>query len=184
MRNKTLVLVLVFSLFVPAVITGISTGAEPTTCNPKSGVDFCVLNVDSSKNQVEQGETAILTVTIRNVGNETGDVLILLGIEQPEGGYTYWKAADVHDVPPGTSKEIDLPTRMRENGEPGPHYYNIMLLDPPQQHLYDATGYYQTIIATNDSLDVFKWVAGLNNFARALIAIGVIVGALLGKKFL
>jgi hypothetical protein len=183
MRSKSIALIFTGVLLLPVLMGGIVAGVE-SSCNPKSGIDFCVVDVDSSKNQVEQGEAAILKVTVRNVGNETSDVSILLGIKQPEGGHTLHKTTDIHDLPPGATKEVDVPVRMLEGGSPGPHKYNIMLFDPPQQHLYDATGYYQTIISTNDSLDILKLIKGLNNFASALIAIAAIVGALVGKRFL
>lgn len=182
MRTKITALILVGFLFFTPLMTGVSAGSE--SCNPKSGIDFCIINVDSSTNKVQQGDSAIITTTIRNVGNQTGTAVIILGIQQPEGGYTYAKLTEVNDLEPGASKEIDLPIRMLANGAPGPHRYNVMLFDPPQQYLYDSSGYYQTIVATENTLDVAKWIQGVNNFARALIAIAVIVGALLGKKFL
>lgn len=184
MRKRTVFLTGLILFLTLLVMSGTGLGADGKECNPKSNTDFCIEDVSISDQQVTQGEEVVFTVTVENVGNETGDAVILLGIQQPEGGYTYAKAKTVHDLSSGETQEVDIPTTTENSGPAGPHDINVMLFDTPQQHLYDATGYYHTVVINEDSLDVFKWIAGLNNFARALVAIAAIAGALVGKRFL
>lgn len=141
-------------------------------CNSVQDTEVCIEEMSLSKTTVNPGEKLTIDVTLRNVGNETADATILLGIKQPEGGFDYYRAEEVRNLEADQQQTISIPVRM-EKGEPvGVHEVNVMVFDDSQEHLYDASGYYQKIIVEKgEPLDPVKAYKELGEIAQATLAL-------------
>ncbi len=175
-----LVALLAFSIVVPAV----SAQSEPQ-CNPIQETEICIQNVQLSNTTATPGDKIQIQVTVHNSGNETGDAVILLGVHQPEGGYTYMRAEVIHNLAAGQTKTIPIPFGIRKGEPVGVHELNFMVMDESQQHLYDASGYYHKVVVEENksSFDPVGWFISLGSVAQAALAISAFVIFILTGKF-
>lgn len=158
-------------LLIVTVSSASGLGLAKPQCNPNQGVEICIKDVVISKDTANPGDIIDIKITVGNVGNETGDAVILLGINQPQGGFDYAKAEEIHDLGAGKTRTIPVPFRIEEGEPVGVHELNIMLFDRPQQHLYDATGYYQKVVVEKEPFKPVEWFKRLGIVARAILAI-------------
>lgn len=172
---------LIMSLFLVSAISSLAGAQAEIQCNPIENVEICIKEVNVSDTTVYPGERTKITLTARNVGNETGDAVVLLGIHQPEGGYDYYKIEEIHNLKPGEAQMLTIPLPW---GEPaGVHELNFMLFDQSQQHLYDATGYYQKVVVEKKPFDLVGWFVGLGTVAQAALAIIALLIFVLTGRF-
>mgnify|MGYP006273689055 CR=1 FL=1 len=149
-----------------SVIPAVSVAQSEAECNPIQETEVCIQDVSLSKSTLDVGNRTKITLTVHNVGNQTGDAAVLLEIQQPEGGYEYNRVEEIHNLESGDTQTVSIPIPF---GEPtGVHELNLMVFDKPEQHLYDATGYYQKVTVENNqsSFDPVGWFISLGAIAR------------------
>jgi len=154
-----------------SVIPALSVAQSEAECNPIQETEICIQEVSLSKSTVDVGYRTVISLTVHNMGNQTGDAAVLLGIQQPEGGYEYYRVEEIHNLESGDTQTVSMPVPF---GEPaGVHELNLMVFDQPEQHLYDATGYYQKVTVENNqsSFDPVGWFISLGALAQAALSI-------------
>lgn len=169
---------LIAALILLLATAPMAAAQDELNCEAIQGTEICIESVDLSKNTVEEGNNAQLILAVKNIGNETGDAEVLLGIHQPAGHYTFQHAETISNVEPGESQPVTIPLRFYKDQPVGVHEINVMLFDDSQQHLYDASGYYHKVTVTKDSFNPVQWFIGLGKIAHAalaLIALGIFV---------
>lgn len=176
---------ILLALLVISVLPVTSGAKSDTGCNPIQETEICIEDVSISETSVEAGNRTDVSLTISNVGNQTGDATVLLGMRQPEGRYDYFKAEEVHNLEPGDTQTVSIPLRMQAGEPVGVHELNIMVFDDAEQHLYDATGYYQkiTVEEGQGSFNLLSWIEKLGNVAKALLAIIALAIFVVYRKF-
>lgn len=169
MRNGyfTILFLLIVISFIPA-----TTAAQPATeCNPIQETEICIQDISLSKTTVDVGNRTEITLTVQNAGNQTGDAAVLLGIRQPENGHDYYRVEEIHNLESGGTQTVSIPLPF---GEPvGVHELNVMVFDQAEQHLYDASGYYQkvTVEQSDSSFNPVGWFNSLGTIAQSALAI-------------
>ena len=174
------ILLLILSVW---VIPTVSAAQSEVECNPIQETEICIQEVNLSKTTVDVGNRTEISLTVHNAGNRTGDTAILLGIRQPEGGYDHYRVEEVHNLGAGSTQTVSIPLPF---GEPaGVHELNVMVFDQSEQHLYDATGYYQkvTVEKSQSSFDPVGWFISLGSVAQAALAIIALAIFILTGKF-
>ena len=158
--------ILVSILILASAIAGTATAQE--TCNPQAGTDFCVESVDLPEDGIETGSEYVIEVTVRNTGEEPGDVRVLYGARLPER-QEYGLIGDAESVEPG--EEVVLRARA-EVVSSGYRSLNIIAMNGRETHLFDSTGYEYSVTASEDNIEIFNILSNV----RLLIAI--IIGLL------
>lgn len=175
----SILLLLLAVLIFPAV----SVAQSEVKCNPIQETEICIQEVSLSKTAVDVGNRTEISLMVQNAGKQTGDAAILLGIKQPEGGYDHYRVEEIHNLEPGSTQTVSIPLPF---GEPiGVHELNVMVFDQAEQHLYDATGYYQkvTVEKNQSSFDLVDWFVSLGTVAHAALAIIALAVFVLTGKF-
>lgn len=170
-------------LLAMATFPMISDAQSEGQCNPIQETEICIQDVSLSRTTVDIGNRTTITLTVHNAGNRTGDAAVLLGIRQPEGGYDHYRVEEIHNLEPDSTQTVTIPLPF---GEPaGVHELNVMVFDQAEQHLYDATGYYQkvTVERNQSSFDPVGWFVSLGSVAQAALAIIALLIFILTGKF-
>jgi hypothetical protein len=178
---KARILVIGLFLVLSATLPAAAATQSEVRCDPIQEAEICIEEVSLSDSTVDAGSTIEISLTVRNVGDETGDTTILIGVHQPEGGYDYLRADEIHNIEPGKSQSVSLPILLQKGEPVGVHEVNIMLFDSSQQHLYDATGYYQKVVVEEDSFNLLQWLQGLHYSVQILIGLGTLAVLIFGK---
>jgi hypothetical protein len=170
-------------LLAVSVVPAVSAAQSEVRCNSIQETEICIQEVSLSKTTVDIGNRTDISLTVYNAGNQTGDATVLLGIRQPEGGYDHYRVEEIHNLESESSQTVSIPLPF---GEPtGVHELNIMVFDQAEQHLYDATGYYQkvTVEKKQTSIDLIDWFISLGYVAQAALAIIALFMFVLTGKF-
>lgn len=163
--------------------SGASSVQSDVQCNSVQGTEICIEDASFSEGTVVDGETVTVTIELANVGNQTGDAVIIMGTRQPEDGHTYGVLKEVHNLESGEEKTLSLTLPVENNGQTGVHHMNFFVFDSGQEHLYDATGYSTTIVIEEDSIDFIKWLKGLHyTFQIGLVVVPAVL-ALAGISY-
>ena len=174
--------VILFLLFIVSFIPATTAAQSEAECNPIQETEICIQEVNLSKTTVEAGNRTIMSLSVQNVGNQTGDAIVLLGIRQPEGGYEYHRAEEIHNLESDGTQTVSIPLPFDD--PVGVHELNVMVFDQSEQHLYDSSGYYQkvTVEQSNSSFDPVGWFNSLGTIAQSLLAIISLIGLALGVR--
>jgi hypothetical protein len=159
------------------------TGAQSETgCNPIQETEICIQEFSLSKTTVDAGNRTEITLKVQNAGSQIGDAVVLLGIQQPEGSYDHRRVEEIHNLESGDIQTVSVPLQVSE--PVGVHELNVMLFDQSEQHLYDASGYYQkiTVERSENSFDLVGWFKNLGRIAQSAIAIISLGAIVLGRK--
>lgn len=175
-------LLLLVALCLSLIVVPVS-GQDEVSCDAYQGAEICFTNTSVSESVVDRGGTVKLKFTARNVGNATEDAIVLVGVKQPEGGFTYRQVETLNSVEPG--EEITSSVRASfEDGSTGVHELNFILLDGPQEHMFDSTGYYSKLIVEEaEPFDVVGAFKNLGIVAEAILLVATLVVGLLGGKW-
>jgi len=176
-------ILVVIILLASVGISGASSVQSDIQCNSVQGTEICIEDASFSESTVVDGETITVTIELTNVGNQTGDAVIIMGTRQPEGGYTYGNLKEVHNLESGEEKTLSLTLPVENNGQTGVHHMNFLVFDTGQEHLYDATGYSTTIVIEEDSLNLLKWLKGLHYTIQIGLVVVPIVLTLVGLNY-
>jgi len=163
--------VIFFLILGASVVPAMAAAQTEVECNSIQETEICIQEATVSKDTVKVGNRTEISLTVHNAGNRTGDAAILLGIRQPEGGYDHYRVEEVHNLESSDTQTVSVQVPF---GEPaGIHELNVMVFDQPEQHLYDATGYYQkvTVEQNQSSIDPVGWFISLGSVAKAALAI-------------
>ena len=180
---KRAFLAILFLLLAVSVIPVLSTAQSEVDCNPIQETEICIQEATLSKTTVDVGNRTRISLTVHNAGNQTGDAAILLGIRQPEGGYDHYRVEEIHNLESGSTQTVSIPLPFSE--PTGVHELNLMVFDQAEQHLYDATGYYQkvTVEKNQSSFDPISWFISLGSVVQAVLAIIALAIFILTGKF-
>lgn len=153
-------------------------------CNPIQEVEICIESVELSSNVVETDEDLTITVVVKNYGEETGGGYLLFGIEQPTGERNFGSPRTIELVEPGEQREITYAGPVRNGGRLGTHQLNLMLFDTSQQHLFDATGYYETLTIreSDNGFNLLSWLKGLHYTIQIGMFVIPILLVAMGRK--
>ena len=176
-------LAILFLFLAVSIFPAVSVAQSAVECNSIQETEICIQEISLSKTTVDVGNRTKITLTVHNAGNRTGDAAVLLGIRQPEEGYDHYRIEEVHNLEPGSTQTVSIPLPF---GEPaGVHELNVMVFDQAEQHLYDATGYYQkvTVEKNQSSFDPVGWFVSLGSVAQAALAIIALAIFVLTGKF-
>ena len=178
-RNALLFAVLlVFFILITPSGTAV---AEEHQCNPKGELDFCIKQFETNKNTVTKGNVVEGTVDITNTGNKSGSVVIMIGMKYSENEYAYHRLGVLHDLKPGETQSYEFQLEAREDSSVGEHRMNVRIMDLPEKHLYDATGYTSSTYLEKDPLTVSEILENFNSFSVGLSALIGIIAYFLGK---
>jgi hypothetical protein len=163
--------IVLFLLLVISFIPATTAAQSGTECNPIQETEICIQEVSLSKTTVDVGNRTEIILKVQNIGNQTGDAAILLGIRQPEGGYDYNRVEEIHNLESGGTQTVSIPLPFSE--PVGVHELNVMIFDQAEQHLYDSSGYYQkvTVEQGDSSFDPVGWFISLGTIAQSTLAI-------------
>ena len=167
-----LVLALLLIISISPVVVGAQSEAQ---CDPIQEVEICIEDVSLSQTTTTDGDSLTLNIHLVNVGNVTGDAVVLMGTHQPEGGYTYGILTEVHNLKHGETKDLSLTLPVQNDGPPGVHEVNYMIFDPGQEHLYDATGYSTTLVIEEESINLIQWLKGLHYTIQIALVVGPVL---------
>jgi uncharacterized membrane protein len=166
-----------------SIFPATSVAQSEIECNPIQGTEICIQNVSLSKTTVDAGNRTRISITVQNAGNETGDAAVLLGVRQPSGQYDHYRVEEIHNLEPGSTQTVSIPVPFGEST--GVHELNVMMFDQAEQHLYDATGYYQkvTVESNRSSSDPIGWFINLGAVVQSILAIIALVVFVLTGRF-
>jgi len=179
---KRLVPVLTLILVVSIAIPSVAGAQSQPDCNSLQESEICIVSVDISDRELTQGGSVTLNIELKQVGNQTGDAVIVMGTRQPSGGYTYGLLKKVGNVESGSTKTLKLTLPVESKGKPGVHALNFMVFDESQTHMYDSTGYTNTIVIEEDSLNLLRWFNGLGSVTKSVFYTLSILSLLYGGK--
>ena len=166
-----------------SVVPTVSVAQPEVHCDPIQETEICIQDSSLSKTTIDAGNYTQLTLTVRNVGNQTGDAAVLVGIRQPDGRYDHYRVEEIDNLEANDTQSVSIPIPF---GEPaGVHELNVMVFDQAEQHLYDSTGYYQKIIVeqSSSSIDPVGWFISLGNVAKAALMIIALAVFLVTGRF-
>ena len=162
MNKRTLFLsILLLLILAPPAV------AAQETCNPQAGTDFCIQNVSSPTDEIREGSTYVLEVTVVNTGNETGDVNVIYGGRLPSG-QVYGSVGVAEGVEPGEDVVIRQKAQVLN---PGYRTINVIAMNNRETHLYDSTGYETSFTASKDSTNWY----GI--FSQIEVMLGIVASA-------
>lgn len=169
MKFKSFVLTIFF------ILIGVSlanvAAAEPN-CDNKDNLNFCIDSFETNKNSVTKGDITEGKVVIKNIGNESGDAVIIIGLESPDGDYKYHRVGEINDIRPGETQPYEFQLSARDSSTVGEHRINVRIMDPAEKHLYDATGYTSSIYIKEDSISI-GWL--INKFNRVTVGVSALI---------
>ena len=174
MMNKKLVFLAGVLLLVFVGTAGQVT-ADGSMCNSKAEMNFCIQEFETNKDTVSKGEVIQGEVTIVNTGNKTGNVVIIIGLEDSQGRYSYYRAGVLHDLESAETQSYEFQLGAREDSTVGEHRINVRLMDMPEKHLYDSTGYSSSIYLEEDSLSL-GWI--IEQFNRVTVGVSALIGVI------
>ena len=157
---------LVFGLIGILLSTGSVTALE-SKCNPLGETDFCIEKVTISDDEIQKGETTVLEVEIVNVGSEVSDVRALYSAHD-EDSHVYGRLDDIKKIEAGESTNY---TTQLEGETLGLKEINVMLLNERETHLYDSTGFENSVLVYEQSES-----NGLLSFSTIESVIAVVAG--------
>lgn len=178
--SKSIIFALVV-LFIIIGITGQVSGTEHT-CNNKGEINFCISSFETNKNTLTEGTVAEGEVEVINTGNKSGDVVIIVGLEDSKSSYTYHRVGDLSDINPGENQQYEFQLEAKDSSTLGEHRINVKLMDPAEKHLYDATGYTTSIYIEEQSISI-GWL--INKFNKITVGVSALLGILayfVGKR--
>lgn len=176
--------IILFLVLISSSMLAAGSAQSQNECNPLQGVEVCIESVELSSNLVENDEDLTMTVAVKNYGEETGEGYLLLGVEQPTGERDFGSTREVELIEPGEQREITYAGPVNNGERLGTHQLNFMLFDSSQQHLFDATGYYETLTIreSNSGSNFLSWLQGLHYSIKILGAIIPVLLLILGRK--
>ncbi|QLG26265.1 hypothetical protein HUG10_01340 [Halorarum halophilum] len=132
-RNGTLAVLVV--LVAAAVAAGGVAGADEGTCSANGERKLCLEDVSVSTERIVVGESATLSVTVRNAGDVAANGTVVLKVAGPVNGTdTYALSED--RLEPGEEVEV---TQRLDASTPGTHGLQVVLNDGAMTHRYDAS---------------------------------------------
>jgi hypothetical protein len=174
MFRRIIVKLLVFGLIGLLLSTGSVTALE-SECNPLGETDFCIEKVTIADDEIQKGENTVLNVEIVNVGSEVSNVRVLYSAYD-EDSHVYGKLDDIKKIEEGES--INYTTQFK--GETlGLKELNVMLLNERETHLYDSTGFENSVLVSQQSES-----NGLLSFSTIESVIAVVAGLITIVAFL
>lgn len=173
MTHRIIAKLLVFGLIGLSLSTGSVTALE-SKCNPLGETDFCIEEVTITDDEIQKGETTVLEVEIVNVGSEVSDVRALYSAHDQDS-HVYGRLDDIKKIEAG--EKTNYTTRL-EGETLGLKEINVMLLNERETHLYDSTGFENSILVSEQSesngfLSVFSTIESVIAVVAGLITIGV-----------
>lgn len=156
--------------------------ANEQMCDPKGELNFCIDGFETNKDTVTKGNVVEGEVRITNVGNESGSVVIIVGLENSEDEYSYYRVGVLHNLASGETQSYEFQLKAREDSTIGEHRINVRLMDMPENHLYDSTGYTSSIYLEKDPISLGWIVEQFNSFTVGLSALIGILAYLFGKR--
>lgn len=168
-------------LLVCLLTSGFATATEPT-CSPKGQLNFCIDEFQTNRDVVTKGNVVEGEVTVTNIGNKSGSVVVLIGLRASTGEFTYHRAGVIHDLAPGESQPYEFQLVAQEDSTLGEHKMNIRIFDTPEKHLYDSTGYTSSIYLKDDPITIDEILENFNRFSVGLSAAVGLVAYFLGKR--
>jgi hypothetical protein len=182
MTAKTTVL----APFIGILLLAVLGMAGPVTanehlCNSKAELNFCIEGFETNKDTVIKGDVVEGEVSITNVGNKSGSVVIIVGLENSEDSYSYHRVGVLHDLTSGETHSYEFQLEAREDSTIGEHRINVRLMDMPEKHLYDSTGYTSSIYLEKDPISLGWIIEQFNSFTVGLSALIGILAYLFGR---
>ena len=176
----TVFCLLVVLAFMPAT----ALAQDSPSCKEQDSTEICITAFSISKSVVQQGKDVTGVLRIENVGNSTGEVVVVVAITQPDGPPKYHQIRRIR-LASGQSKEIPLGFTT-EDSTLGERQLGVLLLDSDGDHLYDATGYSQATVVKENPLTLGEVAEFIKTSRAALwIVISVVLpvgGYLLGSR--
>ena len=167
-----------------AFMSATALAQDSPSCKEQDGTEICITAFSILDSVVQQGNDVTGVLRIENVGNSTGEVVVVVAITQPDGPPKYHQIRRI-TFASGQSKEIPLGFTT-EDSNLGEHQMGVLLLDSNGDHLYDATGYSQATVVKENPLTLREIAEFIKTSRAALwIVIAVVLpvgGYLLGGR--
>jgi hypothetical protein len=177
MRSPAL-FVLVSILVLLAFAPGPAHAANGTACSAETESSVCISEFSVSESVVERGGDVSGLVRIHNADNETTEAVVVVATSQPEEPAQYRQIRST-ELSANQSQEIPLAFSSEESPL-GEHQINVLVLDGDGTTLYDATGYSEAVMITEDPMSTDDLTAFITTFQSLLwILVGFIVPSVL-----
>lgn len=105
--------------------------------------NFDIVDVSVNPSTVAQGNSVILTVSIKNVGAEIGTVKVYAGIEKPSGLREYLQPHTIFDIPVGQTRSTSW--SYTPSAGTGQYKVDFDVHSPPETHMFDTTGFVHSL---------------------------------------
>ena len=132
-RSGTLAVLVVF--LAATLAAGSVAGADGAACTADGERKLCLADVSVSTERLAPGESATLTVTVRNEGEVAANGSVVLKVASPANETN---AYTIHEgrLDPGEEMEV---TQQLDASTPGTHGLQVVVNDPAMTHQYDAS---------------------------------------------
>ena len=162
----------VVGLIIILALVAAGTASAQGTCNPQAGTDFCVENVDLPEDGIETGSEYVIEVTVRNTGQEPGDVRVLYGAKLPER-QVYGIIGEAESVEPGEEVVLRAQAEVVSSGY---RSLNVMAMNSRETHLFDSTGYEYSVTASEDNIEIFNILSNVKVLISIIVGLLTIIG--------
>lgn len=165
----------IISICVIVVLVGGSASVVSATgCEGYEEAEICINSVDVPTSTIHEGEILDGTVVIENHGNSSGSFSLLVAIDRPEDQTSIY-AIEEGTLSPGEIREVPMLLKA-EDGQLGERRINVMVKSSNGLHLYDATGYSNTVTILEDQLSL----EDISNVLQSVHSLVVLLMILLG----
>ena len=137
-RKGEIFSILILFLTIIVLSSTFSGIASAETCDPISGWDFCIDNVDVSSTSVTTGDEVTVDVSVENVGEKLGTVRVALIVEKPDGSTEKINYKKIYDIGVGETGSTELSYTPPSDAEPGEYEARIVVRSAPGEHDFDA----------------------------------------------
>ncbi|WP_142858278.1 cytochrome c family protein [Salinigranum halophilum] len=159
----------ILSVVALALFSGISVSPalaqDSLSCNAQENSEICITEFNITQNVIKRGSNVEGVLEVKNIGNATGEAVILVATDRPDA-MTKYQEYKQFSLDAGQTREIPLAFTTGESSL-GEHRVNVLVLDEDSNHLYDATGYSQSVIIKKDPLTLSE-IAEFIQTTRAL----------------
>jgi hypothetical protein len=162
-------------------IIGQATAADQS-CNANGELEFCIDSFETNKNTITKGNVAEGVVNVKNTGNKSGDVVIIIGLQDSEDTYKYHRVGVLHDIQPRETEQYEFQLQARDTTATGEHRANVRLMNPSENHLYDSTGYTTSVYIEEESVSIGWIIDKFNRITVGFSALLTVIAFLIGKR--
>lgn len=135
MRARSGTLAVLVVLLAAALAAGSVTGTGDAACTADGERKLCLADVSVSTDRMTAGESATLTVAVRNEGEVAANGTIVLKVAGPVNGTDTYALSEDRLAP---GEEIEISQRL-DASTPGTHGLQVVLNDGAMTHRYDAS---------------------------------------------